>query len=133
MVLITMTTVGGAFASLTAEGHCDFLKKSSGLVFFAISALSVAVGYFFPKKRYYDIACSAVSMLLKTVTVVLKEKLGASVEVDAKRRGFLSIKVVDMQPCFDELLSFVADFVRAGIACVAVEYHDTVRLVEEAK
>lgn len=95
----------GELVSCEATGHADFAVKGE------------------------DIVCSAVTVLLRTAVQVLQDS-GADISVHAEKRGFLTVKILDVAKSTEmkQMYACVADFVEKGIASVAHEYPASVKL-----
>lgn len=94
----------GSLVSCSAEGHAEYAGRG------------------------YDIVCSAVTVLLRTVLQILEETDGIELETNMSRRGFLSFKVKN-QVCssgLEERLGFAGLFLEKGLASVSEEYPENV-------
>lgn len=83
--------------------------------------------------RGFDIVCSAVSVLLRTVLQVAELTDGVSVKSDAGKRGFLDFTIQINEPGSEpeKRLVYAGDFLETGLKSVAEEYPGYVELLKK--
>lgn len=93
-------TESGALISFKAEGHAGYAGKG------------------------FDIACGAVSVLVKTTLQVLEKTEGIDLESDTSRRGFVSFRIKNAGSDSDlsRKLVYAGDFLLAGLESVKEEF-----------
>ena len=99
-------TEGGRLVSCEASGHAQYAGKG------------------------FDIVCSAVTVLLRTVLQTLEKTSGIELETDASKRGYLSFKVKTsvLDSCGEERLKFAGEMLENGLGAVSGEYPENLKV-----
>lgn len=84
-------------------------------------------------RKGFDIVCSSVTVIIRTIVKVLESLKGIKLDVDAHKRGYLSfcVNVVELSSEEEQKLVYAGDFLEIGLKSISDEFPEYVKLLNK--